>query len=222
MKIKVIITGTTGMVGKGVLLECLDHPEVETVLVVNRTSVNVTHPKLTEILLSNFFDLYSITDQLSGYNACFFCLGVSAAGMDEREYMHYTYDLTKYFAETVAELNPNMTFNYVSGAGTDHSENGGSMWARVKGRTENFILSLPFKQAYMFRPGTILPENGVKSKVGWYNSIYMVLRPIFPLLKQIKSITTSSKVGKAMINSVLRGYKKKYLKNRDINRLAKG
>ncbi len=200
----------------------MDHPEVESVLVVNRTSVNMIHPKLTEILLSNFFDLYSITDKLSGYNACFFCLGFSAAGMDEREYTHYTHDLTKYFAETVVELNPNMTFNYVSGAGTDHSKNGGSMRARVKGKTENVILSLPFKQAYMYRAGTILPENGVKSKVGWYNSIYMLLRPIFPLRKKMRSITTSTKVGKAMINSILRGYKKKYLKNRDINRLARG
>lgn len=216
MKLKVIITGTTGMVGKGVLLECLDHPDVEEVLVVNRSSLDMEHPKLKEIIHKDFHDLSAIKEELQGYNACFFCLGVSAAGMSEEKYIHLTYDLTKHFAETV--VNPEMTFTYVSGSGTDPK--GNMMWARVKGNTEEMLLDMPFKHAYMFRPGIILPMRGVKSKTSWYNAAYVILRPLFPFLQKLPSVTNSIKVGKAMIYIALHPTKKKFLENKDINKLA--
>ncbi len=218
MKLRVIITGTTGMVGKGVLLECLDHPDVAEVLIINRSTAGFNHPKLKEILHSDFYDLSPIEDELKGYNACFFCLGVSAAGMSEEKYTDVTYNLTKHFAETV--INPEMTFIYVSGAGTDSTEKGSMMWARVKGRTENMLLDMPFKQAFMFRPGIILPMRGVKSKTALYNAAYIILRPFFPLIKKLPSATDTIKVGKAMINVALHGSDKTHLENKDINKLA--
>jgi nucleoside-diphosphate-sugar epimerase len=220
MEINAIITGTTGMVGKAVLLECLEHPKVKSVLVINRKSIGVDHPKLKEIIHTDFFDLSPIQNELKGYNACFFCLGVSSMGMNEEQYLKYTYNLTVHFAETVSQENKEMTFNYVSGAGTDSSEKGKVMWARVKGKTENKISKL-FKDAYHFRPGAILPEKGVKSNVKTYNFLYAIMKPFFPLLKKMDSITTSSRVGQAMINSILHGYAKKHLENNDINNLAK-
>lgn len=218
MKLKVIITGSTGMVGKGVLLECLEHPGVEEVLVVNRQSVNMQHPKLKELIHKDFYDLSNISGQLQGYNACFFCLGISAAGMSEEKYTRLTYDLTMHFAETV--VHPEMIFTYVSGTGTDSTEKGRIMWARVKGRTENALLKMPFKAAYMFRPGVILPKRGVKSKTKLYNFFYVLLRPIFPLMAKMPSVTDSVKVGKAMIQVALHGSDKQHLENKDINELA--
>jgi hypothetical protein len=220
MEINTIITGTTGMVGKAVLLECLDHPKVKSVLIINRSTIGVKHPKLKEIIHADFFDLTPIADELKGYNACFFCLGVSSMGMNVEQYHKYTYDLTVHFAEVVKAQNPELTFNYVSGAGTDSTEKGNTMWARVKGKTENKITSL-FKSSYMFRPGAILPEKGVKSKVKTYNVLYFLMRPFFPLLRKKNSITTSSRVGQAMINTVLKGSNKTHLENADINELAK-
>ena len=220
MEINAIITGTTGMVGKAVLLECLDHPAVKKIVVVNRQTIGLQHPKLKEIIHADFFDLSPIKNELTGYNACFFCLGVSAMGLTEATYHKYTHDLTVQFATMLAKENPEMIFNYVSGEGTDATENGKIMWARVKGKTENSVASL-FKESYLFRPGAILPEKGVKSKVKAYNFIYFILRPFFPFLKNKNSITTSTSFGKAMINSVLYGYSKKHLKNNDINILAK-
>ena len=220
MEINTIITGATGMVGKAVLLECLDNPLVKSILVINRKSIGLKHPKLKELIHADFFDLSPIQHELEGYNACFFCLGVSAIGLNEAQYHKLTYDLTVHFAETVAKENAEMTFNYVSGAGTDSSEKGKTMWARVKGKTENRVASI-FKNTYLFRPGVILPEKGVKSNVGWYNTAYVVFRPFFPLLKKMDSITTSSRLGEAMINSVLHGYAKKHLENTHINILAK-
>jgi hypothetical protein len=219
MEINAIITGATGMVGKAVLLECLAHPSVKSVLVINRESIGLKHPKLKEIIHLDFFDLSPIVTQLKGYNACFFCLGVSSMGLNEAQYHKYTYDLTVHFATVVAELNPELTFNYVSGAGTDSSEQGKVMWARVKGKTENKLTTL-FKEVYLFRPGAILPEKGVKSKVKTYNVLYFLMRPFFPLLRKMYSITTSSRIGQAMINSVLKGYDQQYLENTDINILA--
>lgn len=220
MEINAIITGTTGMVGKAVLLECLEHPNIKSVLVVNRKTIGVEHPKLKEIIHTDFFDLKPIANELKGYNACFFCLGVSSMGMNEEQYHKYTYDLTVHFAAVVKAQNAELTFNYVSGAGTDSTEKGKVMWARVKGKTENKISSL-FKNAYLFRPGAILPEKGVKSKVKTYNVLYVLMKPFFPLLRKMSSITTSSRLGQAMINSVLKGYEKKHLENVDINALAK-
>lgn len=207
------------MVGKGVLLECLDHDDVEEVLVVNRSTVGIEHPKLKEILHKNFFDLSAIKDQLQGYNACFFCLGVSAAGMSEEKYHRLTYDLTIHFAETV--INPEMIFVYVSGQGTDSSEKGRMMWARVKGKTENALLKMPFRNAYMFRPGVILPKKGIKSKTKLYQATYIILRPFFPLMEKLPSVTNSIKVGQAMIQVALYGTNKHHLENKDINELTK-
>lgn len=215
---KVIITGTTGMVGKGVLYECIDNSNITEVLVVNRSSIDMQHPKLKEILHKDFYDLSSIKGQLQGYDACFFCLGVSVVGLSEEQYLRTTYDLTLHFAETV--INPNMVFTYVSGTGTDSTEKGRTMWARVKGKTENALLKMPFKAAYMFRPGIILPMKGIKSKTPLYNAAYVILRPFFGLMKNMASVTDTTRVGLAMINAALHGSKKTHFENMDINELA--
>ena len=218
MGLKVIITGTTGMVGKGVLLECLEHPAVSEVLIINRSSIGMQHPKLKELIHKDFYNLQPVREQLQGYDACFFCLGVSSVGMSEEAYAKPTYDLTLHFAETV--INADMTFIYVSGSGTDSTEKGSIMWARVKGKTENALLKMPFKAAYIFRPGVILPVKGVKSKTPLYNFFYVIMRPIFPLMSKMNSVTDSAKVGQAMINVALHGSDKVHLENKDINELA--
>jgi uncharacterized protein YbjT (DUF2867 family) len=218
MKIKAIITGASGMVGEGVLHECLLHPEVEEVLVIGRRTAGITHPKLKEILHSDFFDLSAIKGQLKGYNACFFCLGISSVGMKEKDYHHVTYDLTMHMATILADQNPGMTFGYVSGAGTDSSEHGKMMWARVKGQTENDLMRLPFKAAYMFRPGFMRPTKGLKNTLKGYKFftwLYPVLRPLFP-----KYISTLQELGLAMINAALKGYNKRVLEVKDIVKLA--
>ena len=216
----VIITGSTGMVGQAVLLECLESPHVDKVLVLNRHSLNRQHPKLEELLLPDFLQLETIKDQLSGYDACFYCMGVSALGMSEEAYHKVTYDVTKAFADVLYEINPGMVFNYVSGAGTDSSEKGKVMWARVKGKTENMVLGKGFKDAYAVRLGTILPEKGIKSRTNWYSYMYVILSPFFPLLKRSKNITTTTKFGKAMINTLRFPTSNKYLTNKDLNELA--
>lgn len=218
MELKVIITGSTGMVGKGVLLECLEHPQVKEVLVVNRRRLGMQHPKLKELVHKDFHNLYEVKEQLQGYNACFFCMGVSVVGLNEAQYTRTTYDLTLHFAETVA--NPNMTFIYVSGQGTDSTEKGRTLWARVKGRTENALLKMPFKKAFMFRPGIILPVKGVKSNTRLYNFFYVALQPFFPMLSKMRAVTDSAKVGLAMIKLALHGSDKVYFENRDINEVA--
>jgi len=220
MKINAIITGATGMVGKGVLLECLESPAVESVLVIVRKTTGLEHNKMKECIIRDFFDLSPIENELKGHNACFFCLGVSALGLNEEQYTKITYSLTLHFAETLLSLNPDMVFNYVSGTGTDSSGQGRSMWARVKGKTENAILNMGFRDAYAFRPGMIIPEKGVKSSTGWYNAIYTVMKPLFPWMKKRNFATTTVRVGKAMIATVLKGYDKKHLENIDINRIA--
>jgi uncharacterized protein YbjT (DUF2867 family) len=216
---KVIIFGATGMVGQGVLRECLRDSEVERVLVVGRSSIGVTHEKLKEIVHKNFFDFSSIEENLSGYDACFFCLGVSSAGMKEREYTRVTYDVTMTAAEVLARKNPGMTFIYVSGAGTDSSERGRSMWARVKGRTENALLKMPLK-AYMFRPAYIQPMHGIKSKTKLYGAMYAFVAPMYPILRRIapKYVTTTEQLGRAMICVAKRGAVKRVLESDDINR----
>ncbi|MFI5237978.1 MAG: NAD-dependent epimerase/dehydratase family protein, partial [Ignavibacteriales bacterium] len=181
MKIRAIITGVTGMVGEGVLHECLLHPDIESVLVINRKPCGVKHNKLKEIIHKDFFDLSSIKNQLAGHNACYFCAGVSSVGKKEDEYKRITYDLTLNFANTLVKLNPEMTFCYVSGVGTDSTEKGRSMWARVKGKTENDLMKLPFKAAYMFRPGYIQPTKGLKNSY----KIYKVFTPFYPILKTL-------------------------------------
>ncbi len=214
-----IILGATGMVGEGVLHECLQHPDVESVLVINRKPCGVKHEKLKEIIHKDFFDLFSIEDQLEGYNACYFCAGVSSVGKKEDEYKRITYDLTIQVAKTLLKLNPDMTFCYISGVGTDSTEKGRSMWARVKGKTENDLLKLPFKAAYMFRPGYIQPTKGLKNT---YN-MYKVAAPFYPLWKTFfpKYVTTLGEIGLAMINVTLYGSSKKILECRDIVQQSK-
>jgi hypothetical protein len=218
MKVNPVITGTTGMVGEGVLHECLNHSDVESVLVINRRSCNVTHPKLKEIIHDNFYDLSSIRDQLGVYNACFFCLGTTSVGKKEDEYRKITFDLTKTFADTFHEINPEMTFCYVSGSGTDSSEKGKLMWARVKGRTENYILNLGFKNAYMFRPALITPTIGLNNTL----TMYKLFAPLIPFVKLFFPgyVCSLREIGLAMINSVLKGYDKKVLEVNDIKKLA--
>ena len=214
---KVIILGSTGMIGKGVLLECLEYSNIKNILVLNRQSCNISHNKLKEIIHENFFDFSTIKEQLKGFNACFFCLGVSAAGLDEKKYSKITYDLTLGFAQIMLELNPNSIFCYVSGAGTDSSEKGRIMWARIKGKTENALLALPFKESYMFRPGYIQPLKGVKSKTGAYNVFYSIFKPFYLILKSCKALVTDSvTLGRAMIHVAMNGYDKRIIRSKDI------
>jgi nucleoside-diphosphate-sugar epimerase len=218
MKIRAILTGATGMVGEGVLHECLQHPSVEAVLVVGRKSCGITHPKMKEIVHPDFFDLSMIAEHLGGYNATFFCLGVSSVGMKEEEYFKTTYTLTIHFAGTVSKLNPGMVFCYVSGAGTDGTEKGRLSWARVKGRTENDLMKLPFKAAYGFRPSFMLPTPGLKNALSFYkyiNWLYPALRPLFPAY-----FGTLKELGLSMISIVINGYGKNILDVKDIRNLA--
>lgn len=217
--IKAIITGSTGMVGEGVLHECLQHPLVEEVLIVNRKPLGVEHPKLKEVIHADFFDISPIEDQLKGYDACFFCLGVSSVGMQEPEYYRLTYTLTLGFAQTLVRLNTAMTFEYISGASTDSTEKGRSMWARVKGKTENDLSKLPFKHVYNFRPGYMHPTPGLKNT----NKYYKYITWLYPILKRIAPNTVSklSELGLAMINAAVYGCDKQILEVKDINRLAK-
>ncbi len=206
------------MVGEGVLHECLNHPDVESVLIINRRTANMQHPKLKEILHDNFYDLSAIENQLTGYNACYFCLGTSSVGKSKKEYTRITYDLTKTFADTLVKLNPDMTFCYVSGAGTDSSEKGRIGWARVKGRTENYILNLGFKDAYMFRPALISPTKGLNNTL----TMYKLFAPLDPFVKLFlpNYICSLKQIGLAMINSTLKGYDNKVLEVKDIKRLS--
>ncbi len=214
----VILFGATGMVGQGVLRECLLDPEVQRVLSIVRTPSGQQHPKLREFVHTDFFNYSDIESELKGYDACFFTLGVSSAGMDEAKYRHLTYDLTLAAATTLARLNPQMTFVYVSGAGTDSSERGRTMWARVKGKTENDLLKLPFRAAYMFRPGFIQPLHGIRSKTRLYQALYTALGPLLPLIKSAfpKSITTTEQIGRAMLQVAKHGYPKPILEVKDI------
>ncbi|MEO8405894.1 MAG: NAD-dependent epimerase/dehydratase family protein [Chitinophagaceae bacterium] len=220
MDINLIVTGATGMVGEGVLFECLEHPAIKQVLMVNRKHYELTHSKLKELIVPDFFDLTKVTGQLTSYNACFFCAGVSSVGMKEPEYHHVTYDLTLNFAQTVANLNPDMIFTYVSGSHTDSSEKGRSMWARVKGKTENALMRLAFKKVYNFRPGIMKPTPGQKNIKGFYKVI-KALYPFFHLIMPAQT-STLKEVGVAMINSVVKGYPKSILEISDIKDLAKG
>ncbi|WP_407871390.1 NAD-dependent epimerase/dehydratase family protein [Paenibacillus sp. P36] len=201
----VLLFGATGMVGQSVLRECLQDPRIKRVVTIGRNATGQQHPKLSELVHANLLDLSALEGELSGFDACFFCLGVSSAGMSEEKYTAITYDLTMSVAQTLVRLNPAMTFTYVTGAGTDSSERGRSMWARVKGKTENDLLKLPFKAAYMFRPGGILPLHGVRSKTKLYQAVYTIMKPFYPLLEKWfpNSVTTSEKVGRAMIEAAI-------------------
>jgi uncharacterized protein YbjT (DUF2867 family) len=217
MELKIIITGATGFVGEGVLLECLQHPQVKEVLVLNRKPYALQHPKLRECLVANLMELDAVKDQLKGYDACFYCVGISSAGLDEAAYSHITYDMTMNLARLLAELNPGMVFNFVSGRSTDSSEQGKVMWARVKGQTENALKLLPFKAGYNFRPGFMKPTPGQKNVKGFYK----LLSGIWPLLFP-RASSTMREVGLAMINVVIKGYPSQVLEVEDIKILAKG
>lgn len=219
MKIKAIITGSTGMVGEGVMHECLNHPEVESVLVINRRSVNMQHPKLKEIIHADFSDFNSIETELTGYNAAFLCMGVSSVGMKKDKYRYLTYDLTMALANPLAKLNPDITITYVSGAATDSTEEGRSMWARVKGKTENDLLKLPVKQAYMFRPALITPTKGLKNTY----TAYKVMKPLLPIFRLLlpNYVSSLKELGLAMINVTLKAYDKNVLEVKDIVKLGK-
>jgi uncharacterized protein YbjT (DUF2867 family) len=220
--VKVILLGATGMVGQGVLRECLLDPEVESVLALGRRSTEQHHEKLREIVQTDLSDLSAMEGILSGYDACFFCLGVSSVGMNEQAYRRVTYDLTISVAGTLVKRNPRMTFFYVSGAGTDSTEHGRRMWARVKGKTENALLQMPFKAAYMFRPGYIQPLHGIRTKTKLYEVLYAIVGSFYPLWKLLfpKYVTTTECVGRAMLNVVKQGAPKSVLENQDINHVC--
>jgi hypothetical protein len=219
MKIKAIIFGATGMVGEGVLHEALKYPEVESILVIGRRSCEIKNPKLKEIIHKDFFNYDGIEEQLKGYNACFFCLGVTSIGKNEAEYTRLTYDLTMAAAKVLSKLNNEMIFCYVSGAGTDSTEKGRSMWARVKGKTENDLMKMPFKKIYAFRPGYIKPTKGLKNVL----LPSKIISPFYPILKLFfsKYVCTLEEIGVAMINVSLNGYKINTLECSDIQDAGK-
>jgi len=217
----VLLFGSTGMVGQGVLRECLLDPGVASVVSIGRSPTGVSHPKLREILHTDLTNYAPIESELSGFDACFFSLGISSAGLNEEQYSRVTYDITLRAAETLARLNPAMTFVYVSGQGTDSSEHGRIMWARVKGRTENALLRLPFKDAFMFRPGIIVPRFGARSRTALYRIPYTLTRPLLPLLLRAfpNHVLTTDEIGRAMIVVARHGAPKPILETRDIRSL---
>lgn len=214
-QIKVIITGATGMVGEGVLFECLQHEMVNEVLIINRKHYDLTHPKLKELIIPDFFQIDQFDHHIQGYDGCFFCAGISSVGMNEEKYTHITYDTTLTFAKAFLSFNPNSVFTYVSGRHTDSSEKGRLMWARVKGKTENELMQLGFRGQYNFRPGAMLPYEGQKNWKKAYKWIAKLIKLIAP-----KSILTMQQVGKAMINAVIIGYPKQILEIEDIRELS--
>ena len=218
MKINAVIFGATGMVGEGVLLKTLDNPDVESVLVIGRRSCGRKHQKLKEVIHNDFYNYTAIEEHLKGYNACFFCLGVSSVGMNEKDYYRVTYDLTMQAATTLAKLNPDMTFCYISGTGTDSSEKGRLMWARIKGKTENHLMALPFKAVYLFRPGFMKPVTGQRN----VKTIFKVVDFIYPAIKTLfpNSGCKLKDLGTAMIMTAKIGYSKHILGNKDIDQLA--
>lgn len=221
---KVIVTGATGMVGKGILLECLDHKDITEVLSISRKSLGLEHPKLKELLHQDFSEFSSVKEQLKGYDACYASMGVSAASMAEDQYYQMTYGFTMALANELHTINPEMTFIYVSGKGTDSTENGKMMWARVKGKTENDILKLGFKQAYMFRPGAIIPKRGVVPSDKMYRELIKYLKWMIKLIKLFSpsSVVNTTQIGLAMIQMTQKGYDKSIIDPKDMLKVLKG
>lgn len=218
---KVLIFGATGMVGQAALRECLHDPEVELVMTVGRTATGIADPKLREIVHRNLLDYSGMEASLQGFDACFFCLGVASSGMSEADYERVTYGFPLAAAEALSRVNRGMTFIYVSGSGTDSSEKGWSMWARVKGRAENALLRLPLN-AYMFRPGFIEPLDGIQSKTPMYRTFYKVMKPVLPMLRRAlpSQVLSTREIGQAMLNVAKRGYAKRILETKDIRALV--
>jgi uncharacterized protein YbjT (DUF2867 family) len=218
----VVLFGATGMLGQGVLRECLLASDVDRVVAVGRNAAGLQHPKLSEIVHRDLWHYQSIEGQLRGYDACFFCLGVTSAGMSEADYTRVTYGITIAAAETLCRLNPDMTFVFVSGAGADSTERGRIMWARVKGKTENAVFHLPFKASFAFRPGAVQPMHGERSRTAAYRVLYSLTKPLLPLLKRMwpNQILTTEQFGRAMLTVVRQGAPKRVLESADINALA--
>lgn len=219
---KVILFGGTGMVGQGVLRECLIDRDVSHILSIVRAPSGQTHPKLRELVHKDFFDFTTVLADVAGFDACFFCLGATSIGKTEAEYTRVTYDITVAAGDVIARANPQLTFVFISGANSDGTEKGPVMWARIKGKAENYVLALPIKAAYVFRPGLIQPMHGIKSKTLLYRIPYALLAPFVPWLKRQfpKFVTTSETIGRAMLNVVRRGYPVRVLETTDINAAA--
>lgn len=217
----VLITGATGMLGKAILIECVSDSSIEKIYLLSRRSIGVKSEKIHEIIVSDFQTISQKHFEGLEIDACFHCMGISSVGLSEETFSKVTFDVTKRIADAMYDLNPKMVFNYVSGVGCDSTEKGKVMWARVKGKTENYILNRGFSKAYMFRPGMILPEKGVRSRTKIYQFLYDILRPFFPLFRLSKNVTTSTNVGLAMIHSVKTEFKTTFLENKEINELAK-
>lgn len=222
--LNVLVFGATGMIGQGVVRECLMDPGVRRVQTIGRTATGVQHPKVRDLVHTDLWHYDSIERDLSGFDACFFCLGVASAGMTETDYERVTYGITVAAAETLSRLNPDMTFVFVSGAGADSSERGRVMWARIKGKTENAVLRLPFKAAFVFRPGVIQPLHGIQSRTTLYRVLYSVTRPLLPLLRRamLGYILTTEQIGRAMLTVARRGAPKRVLESPDINAVVSG
>jgi uncharacterized protein YbjT (DUF2867 family) len=218
--VKVLLFGATGMIGQGVLRECLLDPGVERVVTIGRSATRQQHTKLTEIVHGDLHDYSAIESHLTGFDACFFCLGIASAGMTEEDYTRVTYGIAVAAAETLVRRNPQMTFIFVSGAGSDSTERGRTMWARVKGKAENAILRTPFKGAYVFRPGVIQPLHGIRSRTTLYRVLYVVMGPVLPLLRRIlpRYVTTTEVIGRAMLKIARHGADVRVLESADINR----
>lgn len=221
---KVVLFGGTGMLGAGALIECLAHPDVSRVLSVSRRPTGVTHGKLSELIHADFFDFSSARDALAGYDACFFCLGVSSAGMSEEAYRRVTRDVTVAAASALLDASPRITMCFVSGAGTDSTERGRSMWARVKGEAENRLRAMPFAALWLFRPGYVQPMKGVRSRTRLYAAFYALVGPVYPLVARLAPdlVTSTEKLGLALIRAARDGAPAAVLENRGINRLAAG
>jgi uncharacterized protein YbjT (DUF2867 family) len=217
----VLLFGATGMIGHGVLRECILDPGVQSLVAIGRSTTGMADRKLCEIVHADMTNYAAIEAQLTGFDACFFCLGISSAGLSEAEYTRVTFDMTMRAAETLSRLNPGMTFVYISGAGADSSERGRTMWARVKGRTENALLRLPFKAVYIFRPGVIEPRFGARSRTGWYRMLYALTRPLFPLLRRAfpSYVLATDEIGEAMLIVARRGAPKHVLETGDIREI---
>lgn len=217
----VIITGATGMVGKGVLLSCLKDPSIEKITLISRRSLGLIDSKIEEVLLQDFANLEELKEQLNRADACFHCMGVSSLGLSKEDYYSKTFIYTKSLADLCFQVNPKMTFCYVSGTGTSTTETSRQAWANVKGKAENYLIQKGFQRVFLFRPGLILPEDGIQSATGWYNTIYKIMRPFFGLMKRSKHVTSTRKIGAAMISAAL--YKKPivvHLENPQINAWA--